>query len=260
MLFLIPPPSSLSPLSQLCPSPPCDGRTGGGPQCLGLRWGRHGVRFHGNSQSGIVTWSSSIYGVSKSVIYVCWWYLVSSHYWRNGGRGEEGMEERKRKRMEGERRRRGRETGEMGARWLFILTCHSQFHASLWVLGGGWRVWPWRMGQRWRPRSFCQMPHQRSPSWTSFQRQERQSDSKFIASSFLVIVSLNTCIELGLFLSLQAAKAGQGPGNVAYKLTYMHMFQGMRLKLSYHGNELHDCHKGSMGMGVASLGMGQPQY
>ena len=52
-------------------------------------------------------------------------------------------------------------------------------------------------------------------------------------------MSLNTCIDLGLFLSLQAAKAGQGPGNVAYKLTYMDMFQGMRLKLSYHGNELH---------------------
>ena len=138
MLFLIPPPSSLSPLSQLCPSPPCDGRTGGGPQCLGLRWGRHGVRFHGNSQSGIVTWSSSIYGVSKSVIYVCWWYLVSSHYWRNGGRWEEGTEERERKRKEGGKGRRGREGGGKGARWLFY-TYMSQPVSRI-LVGAGRRV------------------------------------------------------------------------------------------------------------------------
>ena len=63
-------------------------------------------------------------------------------------------DERKGRRKGRERgRREGREGGggkeeERGLDDFFILTCHSQFHASLWVLGGGWRVWPWRMVQR----------------------------------------------------------------------------------------------------------------
>lgn len=48
---------------------------------------------------------------------------------RDGGKGEKK-----------EGGREGKEQEERGLDDFFILTCHSQFHASLWVLGGGWRV------------------------------------------------------------------------------------------------------------------------
>ena len=52
--------------------------------------------------------------------------------------------------IEKKEERRGRERGRREGRGLddiFIITCHSQFHASLWLLGGGCDPGGWDRGE-----------------------------------------------------------------------------------------------------------------